>query len=371
MKFVINKNDIRNILGKVQGITGRRTNLAITETVLIQAKEHTVKITATDLETGFEGEYPATVESEGLIAINAKKLYEIVRDFPSEAIDINEVENRWIEIGKEAIEYHIVGMNPDDFPEIPQVEDVPLFEIDSRSLKRMIEKTIIIAGAPDDKRAHINGIYFENLGDDDPKMVKMVSTDGSRLSTVDYPYDSGECPFEKGILIPKKGLSEVLKFLGQEKTVVIGLKDSHFVLKKENETFTIRLLEGEYPNYRDIIVRGEGHDIPVDRQLFLMVLKRMSILSSENYKGVIFNFEDNLLTVRATNPEIGESKEEMGIEFKGDPIEAAFNPRYFIDTLSVIEDETAMINIISGDKPCLVEGEKDKNYLSIIMPMKI
>ena len=120
MKFVINKNDIRNILGKVQGITGRRTNLAITETVLIQAKEHAVKITATDLETGFEGEYPATVESEGLIAINAKKLYEIVRDFPSDAIDINEVENRWIEIGKETIEYHIVGMNPDDFPRFPR-----------------------------------------------------------------------------------------------------------------------------------------------------------------------------------------------------------------------------------------------------------
>lgn len=371
MKFVINKNDIRNILGKVQGITGRRTNLAITETVLIQVKEHAVKITATDLETGFEGEYPATVESEGLIAINAKKLFEIVRDFPSDAIDINEVENRWIEIGKENIEYHIVGMNPDDFPEIPEVDDVPLFEIDCKSLKRMIEKTIIIAGAPDDKRAHINGIYFENLGDEDARMLKMVSTDGSRLSTVDYPYDSGESPVEKGILIPKKGLSEVLKFLGPEKTVAIGLKDSHFVLKKENETFTIRLLEGEYPNYKDIIVRGVGHDIPVDRQLFLMVLKRMSILSSENNKGVIFNFEENLLTVRATNPEIGESKEEMVIEFNGDPIEAAFNPKYFIDTLSVIEDETAMINIVSGDKPCLVEGENDKSYLSIIMPMKI
>ncbi|AOY60685.1 DNA polymerase III subunit beta [Desulfococcus multivorans] len=371
MKFVINKNDIRNILGKVQGITGRRTNLAITETVLIQAKEQTIKIVATDLETGFEGEYPATVESEGTIAINAKKLFEIVRDFPSDSIDINEVENRWIEIGKENIEYHIVGMNPEDFPDIPQVDDAPLFEMDTQSLKRMIEKTIIIGGAPDDKRAHINGIYFENLDDDDSKTLKMVSTDGSRLSTVDYPYENGVCPIEKGVLIPKKGLGEVLKFLGPEKTVAIGLKDSHFVLKKENESFTIRLLEGEYPNYKDIIVRGIGHDVPVDRQLFLMVLKRMSILSSENYRGVIFNFEKNLLTVRATNPEIGESREDMVIKFAGDPIEAAFNPKYFIDSLGVIEDETAVINIVSSDKPCLVEGEKDKSYLSIIMPMKI
>jgi DNA polymerase-3 subunit beta len=262
-------------------------------------------------------------------------------------------------------------MNPDDFPEIPQVGDGPLFEMDAMALKRMIEKTIIIAGMPDDTRAHVNGIYLENIVDGDSKVLKMVSTDGSRLSTVDYPYDAGECPVEKGILIPKKGLGDVLKFLGPEKTLHIGLNGSHFVVKKENEIFTIRLLEGEYPNYKDIIVRGIGHDIPVDRHLFLMVLKRMSILCSENYKGVIFNFENNLLTVRATNPEIGESKEEMAIEFEGDPIEAAFNPKYFIDTLSVIEDDSAMINILSADKPCLVEGGNDKSYLSIIMPMKI
>lgn len=371
MKFVINKNDIRSILGKVQGITTRRTNLAITETVLIEAGEDLVKVTATDLETGFEGRYPAAVESPGIIAINAKKLFEIVRDFPSESIEITEVENRWIEIGKGNIEYHIVGMNPEDFPEIPQAGDGPLFEMDSAALKRMIEKTIIISAMTDDNRAHINGVYLENVVEGDSRMLKMVSTDGSRLSTVDYPYVAGECPIDKGILIPKKGLGDVLKFLGPEKTLHIGLNGSHFVVKKENELFTIRLLEGEYPNYGTIIVRGIGHDIPMDRQIFLMVLKRMSILCSENYKGVIFNFENNLLTVRATNPEIGESKEEMPIAFDGDPIEAAFNPKYFIDTLNVIEDERAIINIVSAGKPCLVEGENDKSYLSVIMPMKI
>lgn len=124
MKFIINKNDIKSILAKVQGITGRRTNLAITETVLIEALESSIKITATDLETGFEGEYPASVESQGIIAINAKKLYEIVRDFPTGDINIDEVENRWIQIGNHNIEYHIVGMNPEDYPDTPKFDNI-------------------------------------------------------------------------------------------------------------------------------------------------------------------------------------------------------------------------------------------------------
>ncbi len=130
MKFSIDKNDIRNILGKVQGLTNRKTSLAITETVLIQAQDGKIKISATDLETGFEGIYPAEVEVEGEIAINAKKLFEIVREFPQGQINIHEVENRWIEISNPSVEYHIVGMKPDEFPEITKVDDLSFFEIE-------------------------------------------------------------------------------------------------------------------------------------------------------------------------------------------------------------------------------------------------
>ena len=105
--------------------------------------------------------------------------------------------------------------------------------------------------------------------------------------------------------------------------------------------------------------------------MFLMMLKRMSILSSENYKGVIFNFLKNKLIITSTNPDIGESKEDMEIGFEGEPIEVAFNPRFFIDTLNVIEDENIILNIINEEKPCLIEGEKNKNFVSVVMPMRI
>ena len=372
MKTTINKHIVLPVLAKIQGLTGRKTNLAITTNILIQTGESGISISATDLETGFEGFYPANIESQGTIAINARKLYEIVRDFPSEDIYVNEIENHWIEIGNQNVEYHIVGLNPDDFPEIPKIEDVEFFEIDASFFAKMIEKVVIISGASDDTRAHITGVFAERIEQEDQKIFRLVSTDGSRLSMADCLFDKDfNLPTGSNVLIPKKGLVEVAKFLDTEGTVLIGIKDNNFIVKKEKETLIIRLLEGDFPEYSDIVVKKGGTDIQLDRQLFLMMLKRMSILSSDEYKGVIFNFSQNKLLINSTNPDIGESKEDMEIDYKGDVIEVMYNPKFFIDTLGVIDEDNILLNIIDEEKPCKIEGENDKTYLSVIMPMRI
>ncbi len=372
MKFSIGKSDFREVLSKVQGLTGRKTNLAITETVLITAHDDSVTLVATDLETGFEGNYPASVEAEGAIAINAKKLHEIIREFPADEIQIHEVENRWIEIRNENVEYHIVGMNPEDFQQTPPIEEVTFYEADAAALRRMIERIIIIAGAPDDKRPHIVGAYFEGVEGDNDRLIRLVSTDGSRLAKTEWVLPpEATAPTGEGVLIPKKGLQEVSRFMGSGGTIHFGFQENHFIVQKGGETITIRLLEGDFPRYGDIIEREDGTPIEMDRQLFMMMLRRMSILVTEQYKGVIFEFSDNKLTITATNPDIGESKEEMEIDYEAEPIEVAFNPRFFIDTLNVIEDERVILNILDARRPCIVRGESDATYLSAIMPMKI
>ena len=350
MKATINKSILLPILAKVQGLTGRKTNLAITTNILLQTSDTEILLTATDLETGFEGSYPANIDTQGIVAINARKLYEIVRDFPTEEIYFNEVENHWIEIGNQNVEYHIVGLNPDDFPEIPKIKDVDFFEIDSA----------------------IVGIFAERIQQEKEKIFRLVSTDGSRLSKTDYIFDKDAAlPVGPGVLIPKKGLVEVSKFLESEGMVKVGIKDNNFVIKKEKETLIIRLLEGDFPMYGDIIVKTEGHDIQMDRQLFLMMLKRMSILSSDEYKGVIFRFSEDKLMINSTNPDIGESKEDMAIAYDKEPVEVMYNPKFFIDTLSVINEDNVVLNLVDEEKPCKIEGEKNKTYLSVIMPMKI
>ncbi|MDX2498484.1 MAG: DNA polymerase III subunit beta [Desulfobacterales bacterium] len=372
MMFKIKKEDILEVLSRVQGITGRKSNLAITSNILIRTTDNGIKLVVTDLETGFEGIYPANIESHGTITINSRKFYEIVKEFPSKEIQINEVENYWIKIGNKNVEYNIVGMNPDDFPETPEIEDVDFFTIDSEIFKDMIEKAIIISGAPDEKRTHITGIYFEIRHQKKENVVRMVSTDGNRLSKVDCIYEKDlKLPKETGILVPKKGMSEVVKFLDSTGTVQVGIKNSNFIIKKDLETIIIRLLEGNFPEYGDIIKRGSSHAIQMDRKMFVSMLKRMSILSSEDYKGVIFNFKEDNLSITTTNPDLGESKEDMVIDYKGDPIEVAFNPRYIMETMSVIDSEKIIVNIIDSEKPCLLEGANKDTYLSVIMPMRI
>lgn len=373
MQFTVSKGTLLNVLSNIQGITGRKTNLVITTNVIISATGSDLTISATDLETGFEGFYPANIESEGTVAINARKLFEIVREFPSEEIHIHEIENHWIKISNHNVEYHLVGMNPDDFPAMPKISDVRLFEIDSLAFSKMIEKAVIIGGASDDKRAHIIGIYLEFLHMENHSVVRMVSTDGSRLSTVDYHYDKEiDLPQEAGILIPKKGMYEVSKFLEQEGTVQIGIKDNNFTIKKDTVTIIIRLLEGDFPEYADIILKDDDRNIiSLDKKLFLMMLRRMSILSSDDYKSVIFNFVSDQLIITSTNPDIGESKESISIEFKGEPIEVAFNPRYFIEAINVIDSDKVILSFTNEEKPCLIEGEGASDFLTVIMPMRI
>lgn len=372
MKFQIKKEDVLDVLSKIQGITGRKSNLAITSNILISTTDDGIKLIVTDLETGFEGLYPAKVKSHGTMTINSRKFYEIVKEFPTNEININEVENYWIKIGNKKVEYNIVGMNPDDFPETPKIEDIDFFSMDSGVLKKMIEKTVIVSGAADEKRTHIKGIFFEILHQTENAIVRMVSTDGSRLSKVDCVYGKEfELTQDFGIIVPKKGMNEVIKFLDTSGPVQIGIKNNNFIIKKDDETIIIRLLEGNFPEYDDIIKKEKFYSIPMERKKFLMMLKRMTILSSEDYKGVIFKFAKNSLFITTTNPDIGESKEDMIIDYTGDAIEVAFNPRYIIETLSVIDSEKIIVNIMDNEKPFFIEGEDDDTYLSVIMPMRI
>ena len=372
MKFTIKKSDILHVLANVQGMTGRKTNLAITSNVLMKIEENSVSLLATDLETGMEGVYPAVVDETGVIAINSRKLFEIVKEFPSENIHFSEVENNWVQISDEKVEYHIVGMNSDDFPDIPKVGDTPFVEIDSDEFKKMIERAVIISAPSEDKRAHIIGAYFETPVIDGRPFIRLVSTDGSRLSIAETGCEKAvELPTGAGVLIPKKGLIEVGRFLESEGTVKIGFQESNFIVKKSQETIIIRLLEGEFPQYEGIITRGVGHVLSLEKSQFMHMLRRMSILSSESYKGVIFNFGDGKLNITSTNPDIGESREDLPIEFSGESIQVAFNPKFFIDSLNMIDQESVVLSIIDEEKPCLVEGSDDKSYVSVIMPMRL
>jgi len=372
MKFTLKKSKILDTLAKIQGIAGKKSSNAIISCVLIKALENGLKIYVTDYETGFIGFYPLEVESEGAIAINARKLYEIVRDFPTEDILVNEVENFWIEIGNFNVQYHLVGMNPDSFPEVPEIENIPFIQVESRNFKKMIDKTSMMTASAEDKRPHVHGVCLETVQKESENWIRVVSTDGNRLARVEYPcINESALALDRTILVQKKGFNELSKIIIPQGTLSIGIMDNKLFVKQNQETVSIQLLNGAFPDISDILFIKDARQIILNKQLFIMTLKRMSIFSTEDYKGVIFNFNDDKMIITSTNPELGESKEEMFLVYPGSPIEVAFNPRYFIESLSVIEEDQVILSIIDDQTPCLIEGEKDKSYISVIMPMKI
>jgi DNA polymerase-3 subunit beta len=371
MEFKIQRESILGGLSKVQGITGKKTNIPITSNVIISARNSDVSVLATDLGIAFQGAYEADVVSEGSTAVSSRKLYEILRDFPSEVVLVKELENKWIQIVDDKVQYNIVGMNTEDFPSLPSVEGAKLFKLDSPVLENMVNKTIYAVIA-DEGRAHLAGIYFEKKLEGDVAKIRMVSTDGHRLSKIDHLIEKGDnLKLKEGVIIPKSGMVEVLKLLGGGTAVEIGFKDNNFIVKKEKEVMIIRLIEGDFPDYNLVIPKKVKSELKVDRQAFLMTLRRMSILASDKYRGIALKIERDQLETTTTNPEIGESREIIPVNYGGGKLEIGFNPRYLTETLHSMESEEIIIKFNDEMNPFVVEGEGDPGFLSVIMPMRI
>ena len=407
MKFSIDRKSISDVLSLIQGITNKTTTLAITSDVLIKAEDSKITITANDLETVFQGEYDAEVDTDGIISINARKLFEIVREYPNSVFPVNEIENRWVELGEGNIQYHIVSSNYENFPEHPIMEALSFVEIDSSQLKKIVDVSATISFSKEEKRPYVLGALLEYVPDisntivpgepsppasnrhdtngdtvkktDDAEtnlenassILRMVSTDSKRLYAFDIPFNGIFKLPEEGIIIPKKGLSELGKFLNNSGKVELAVENNHFIVRKENEVMMIKLLEGEYPDYRRVLNINGFTPIYLSRTLFIMMMKRMSILVSEDYKSVIFNFKENELMVTITNPDIGESKEEIAIGYTGDLIESAFNPKFFIDALNAIKEDNVIMYIKDQRNPCILRGQSEKGFMSAIMAMSV
>lgn len=373
MEFKIKKDTMLDALTKVQGITGKKTNIPITSNILISEEESMISIQATDLEVAFKASYEAEVIKGGSTAVPSRKLYEIVRTFPSDIINVKEIENKWIKIANNKVEYNIVGMEPEDFPSFPDIAGIELFEIDINALRNMISKTIY-SMLGDEGRAQLSGIYFEYITEGDTNKIRMVSTDGHRLSKIDHIIEEDKPTLgelKDGVIIPKSGIVEMMRNLEGGESVQIGFKNSNFVVKKDKELLIIRLIEGDFPDYEIVIPKKLQNKMNVQKESFLMMLRRMSILSSDKYSGINFKIDKEQLKATTTNPEIGESKETISVSYNGKSLEMAFNPRYFIETLNSMDSEEIVVRFKDEANPCTIEGDNDTGFLSVIMPMRV
>jgi len=374
MEIKIDRDILLRGVSRVQGILERRSHMPILSTVLLATKENELEISATDLEIGFQDSYPVEIIQPGSITISGKKLLDITRETDSKKIYISEKENNWIYISDNNAHYNLSCLPADEFPVLTEPEDTVMIEIDSSMLTEMINKTIHSI-TMEEAGFNLSGVFMERINRSGEDFLRMVATDGHRLSLMDKRApEIQKIEMKQGVMIPKKGLVELNKLALENGNILFGLKQNNLVAKKGKALIVIRLLDAKFPDYKNVIpVKGKDEEniVTINRKPLLEAMRRMMIIRSDQYHGVKLNIEGDYLEIVSINPDLGNAEEKVEIQYKGKPIEMGFNPRYFIDALQPMDSDIIFLDIKDQTSPCLITGEQDDGFLGLIMPMRV
>jgi DNA polymerase III subunit beta len=373
MKFQIQKTDLMGLIGKAQNIVEKRTSMPILINILMSAESGKLKIFATDLEVSLTDEVEIKQEEPGRVAIDAKNLYNLVKELNEGLIWFHKKENNWVEIRQNKSVFNIVGISAEEYPVFPTDSTAEFTTVKAKTFLEMIEKTIYSVST-DETRYHLNGVFFEVLEKNGGE-YRMVATDGHRLCLVDREAKGTEISKVKsGVIIPRKGLNEIKKILEANKDADIEfvIEGSQLIVKLNATMFMIRLIEGKYPAYQALIPQTLKRHLNVPREQLLASLRRVSLLSNQKSKGVTFSVTNNQLQITSQNPELGDAKEELEVDYKSpDEIKIGFNARYLLEAIQAFEDDTVSMDFNDQVSPVVIRPGKDKNYTCIVMPMRI
>ncbi|WP_298268399.1 DNA polymerase III subunit beta [Geobacter sp.] len=372
MEFRIDKDTFARALQKIQGIVEKRNTMPILSNVLIEAHDGRIELTATDLEVGMKSSYETSIVREGKITVSAKKLYEIIKELPDEAVSFSTKENDWVEIRCGKAYFSIVGLSPEEFPYFPKVNEESFIQIESRLLADMIEKTAY-AICFDETKYNLNGTFVKAVEEEGKALLRMVATDGHRLSITEKEFAGAVGPeMAKGVIFPKKGIFELKKICEEEATELsLGFMDNSAVIKKGNTVVVMRLVDGEFPDYTRVVPVANDKIVTVAREPFFHSLRRMSILSSEKFKGIKMDIEADRMVISSSNPELGEATEDLDAVYGGEPLSIRFNARYLIDVLSVLDESEVALVLRDELSPAIVKPAGVEGFTAVIMPMRL
>ena len=374
MEIKIDRDIFLKGISRIQGILEKRSHMPILSTVLLTAKENDLEISATDLEISFQDSYPVETIKSGSVTISGKKLLDITRETDSKKIYILEKDNNWVYISDNNAHYNLSCLPVDEFPILTEPEGTVMIEIDSKILTEMINKTIYSI-TMEEAGFKLSGVFMEKINKDGEDFLRMVATDGHRLSLIDKKTpDIQKIEIKDGVMIPKKGLVELNKLALEEGRILFGLKQNNFVAKKDKALIVIRLLDTKFPDYKNVIPterEDKENIITINKRHLLEAMRRMMIIRSDQYQGVKMTIGADYLEMVSINPDLGNVEEKIEIKYKGEKIEIGFNPKYFIDTLQPMDSDIIFLDIKDQTSPCLITGEGDDGFLGLIMPIRI
>jgi DNA polymerase III subunit beta len=365
MEIKVQKGELlKKITLGVNVAASKPSTLPILNNFLLETqKDGKLKIVATDMEVGISTLLPVEVLQEGSITIPARKFFDIIKELPEGMVEINVTKNNTINIKSGKSNFKILGLDKEEYPKLPEFSLEGAIELEQAVIKESLSLTSF-AISHDETRYVLNGVLLCLQGN----QIRFVATDGRRLAF--YKKEIKQKTTKNiEMIIPSKTIHELLKLLGWEGMVKIICAQNKVIFIFEDTHITSSLIEGNFPNYDQVIPKEEKTQVLANREEFLQAVRRASLLTSPEAPALKFDFIKNKIIVSAKTPNMGEAKEEISAEFKGEEITIGFNPGYFLDVLKNLSDENISISLTSPDKPGLVRGRE--GYLYVIMPMQL
>ena len=368
MNLTISKEQLLSGLQAVQNVVSTRTTLPILSNVLMRAEGNRLEFTATDLDVTVSCAVEADAKKGGSVTLPVKKLFGIARELTGGEIEMDVDEKNVCSVRSGPSFYKIHGLSADEFPPMTKFKEDKKVTVTQEKLKGMMKKTSF-AISTDEARYVLNGIFISLK---DHKMT-IVATDGRRLALVDEEVDISE-KSQGEFIIPSKAVNELNRLLQDkgEVTIKYAENQAEFTLKDE-KGFTVvivtKLIEGNYPNYRQVIPAETKERISLPREEFLHALKRAEIMTSEKANSVKMAFGKNNLAITANSPEVGEARESIAVNYKGKEIAIAFNPKYLIDPLNALANDEVFIELIDELSPGVLKINGP--FLYVVMPMRL
>jgi DNA polymerase-3 subunit beta len=363
MKLKVNREDIAAGLQKVQSAISGRTTLPVLANILFDAREGALWLTATDLELTVRARVNAEVSKAGATTLPARRVSGIFRDLPGAEVEMDMGDRNSVAIRCGGARFRLNGISEEDFPPLPAFEGAKSYVLDQKLLKGMLQRSGY-AASTDETRPVLNGVL---LSFRDEKAT-VVATDGRRLALVEqeveFPKDA-----EGDLVLPTKTVNELLRVLGDEGSVKIEATAAQVSFDAGASAVFSKLVDGSYPNYRQVIPAQCDVRVSIERELLLNAVRRVALLTSDQSNSVKLTFSKNRLEISASTPEVGEASETLPVKYTGKEINVSFNPEFLVDPLKNLVSDEVHFELTDDVSPGVLKT--DEPFLYVLMPMRM
>jgi len=372
MKLTIERAALLRSLAHVQSVVERRNTIPILSNVLMEAKNGTLSLTATDMDLTIVEQTAAEVGGGGATTAPAHTLYDIIRKLPdgSQVGLSTQSDGGQIALKAGRSSFSLAALPREDFPAPGEVELPHTFSLAAKELQSLIDRTRF-AISTEETRYYLNGIYLHAGRQNDVPVLRAVATDGHRLARFEMPLPEGAAGIP-GVIVPRKTVGEVRKLLDEaEGPVEVALSDSRIRITVGRTVLTSKLIDGTFPDYERVIPSGNDRIMNVDCKAFSQAVDRVSTISTEKSRAVKLTLRPGTLILTATSPEAGSAEEELAVDYDGPALEIGFNARYLLDIASQIEGEAAQFAMADAASPTIMREVADGSALYVLMPMRV